>query len=257
MAGVNMQAETEDILVLAKPTNKLQSLEVIAKGSCRTQLDALLLPFGKHCKKWMRNVAIVDTFTLSERWSNGQSKTSQWSIHNSGANRLVYADLAEPRVLKLLVTSPGMLSVNREEWCTMASLCREDLPTCYGFVKMAIHGLHVEALITERFAFNLEDFLKKTFLIPPSVVIAFDVLHLINLSLAAMIRWSTTYQLQLCDWHTRHINFTDTDPLRLVMIDIEGHVFKPHESARQRMKGGFDPFPVSYTHLTLPTNREV
>ena len=41
------------------------------------------------------------------------------------------------------------------------------------------------------------------------------------------------------------------------IMKVEDKRYKHQPKSIALVTGGFDPLPVSYTHLTLPTNREV
>ena len=45
--------------------------------------------------------------------------------------------------------------------------------------------------------------------------------------------------------------------LRRARDHLDRHFAEPHELAEVAAVAGLSKYPVSYTHLTLPTNREV
>jgi hypothetical protein len=235
----------------AMAQNTLGSLCVIAVGSSRVELDRLLALQEPRVRKWMRDTVFMDDFNLSERCEGCKESTSEWHIFSCGHNRLVYADKNLSRVMKIEVRAKKKaISDCANEWKKFCAeeLCREDVPTCYGFTQISFGHLQCDVLVCQRIAFNLQVSLDAMFSEPPDISSLTFISIMTQLTLEAMRRWTVIHCMKLDDWHTGNINFTDSDPLKFVLIDFDKNQHSPESTERTRMEKGFSSFVFYLEH---------
>jgi hypothetical protein len=234
------------------PTQTVRSILVTEMPACA---ESFVLDYGDSSVGVAPNTKLSKKTYCRIRWGDGECRKHKLNFNKSGRKR----DAFTLRNSKLVVKAEtvGKENRNKSEWDLYNSTpaIRDFIPEVYGYFEQTIGDKLVSFLLVRRVDLIFESMLDNM----RKDEITGTSLHVLCTSVVQVLKTLTraaSNGIQLHDWHTGNVGFTDAEKCKCVTVDWEKNNLAPASlSYHGRMSPGVLSF-ARHLNYSEARNRE-